>query len=300
MFQVITRRDDNIGYHIYLSDIPYELSEDSIVFMPELSTKEQHHVKYVSKYTHKSGNIIVKLVRSDGTDPFGRPKSLSHSLVITPEEYNFNSLKLYSSPLIESSLFDSIDLEPGLLEQNNFVKSENKILEIIDSKILREIIVAAMIEPKVVLQPYLNAEDLVNLASLIDKAIPYEASYDFSLITYSDKSCNQFLIHNVLYFFSEDKKHKGKEVINFKNISSKTKQIAKNEKEYLDKYIEMILSEDYENLLQEHAKWVIGMNYEEHKELQRHFTRRYQLDIPFSRRNKFHAQLVKSLSIFYT
>jgi hypothetical protein len=298
MFQVIARRDDNIGYHIYLSDTPAELSEDSIVFMPELSTREHHHVKYVSKYTHKSGNIIVKLVRSDGDDPFGRPKSLSHSLIIPSEEYNLNSLKYFSSPLVESDFFDKADSEPGLLDESNFRKSENKILEKIDSKKLREIIVAAMIDPKVVLQPNLKTSDLINLASLIDKAIPYEASYDFSLITHSDKSCNQFLIHNVLYFFSgENQKH---EMIDVKNISSKAREIAREEKEYLNGYIEMIIREDYENLLQEHAKWVIGMNYENHKELQKHFTRRYQLDIPFSRRNKFHAQLVKSLSVFYT
>ncbi len=295
MFQVITRRDDNIGYHIYLSDIPKELSEDSIVFMPELSTKEHHHVKYVSKYTHKSGNIIIKLVRSDGLDPFGRPKSLSHSLIIPSEEYNFSSLKYYSSPMIELSLFDSADSEPGLLDLNHFKKTENKILETIEIKLLREIIVGAMIESRVILHPNLESRSLVGLASLIDKAIPYEASYDFSLITYSDKSCNQFLIHNILYFFSREKTTK--EGIDVKNMSSKVKEIAKDEKEYLNKYIEMIISEDYENLLQEHARWVIGMNYNDHKELQKHFTRRYQLDIPFSRRNKFHAQLVKSLSI---
>lgn len=298
MFQVITRRDDNIGYHIYLSDIPIELLDDSIVFMPELSTKEHHHVKYVSKYTHKSGNIIVKLVRSDGEDPFGRPKSLSHSFVVTSEEYNFNSLKYYSSPLVESNLFDNVDTEPRLLDLNNFKKSENKILEKIDMKKLREIIVAAMVEQKVVLQPNLESDDLISLASLIDKAIPYEASYDFSLITYSDKSCNQFLIHNILYFFSRE--NKIQEGIDVKNISTRVKEIAKEEKEYLDNYIEIIIHEDYEKLLQEHAKWVIGMNYNDHKELQKHFTRRYQLDIPFSRRNKFHAQLVKSLSVFYT
>ncbi|MCG3222089.1 MAG: hypothetical protein H7641_11995 [Candidatus Heimdallarchaeota archaeon] len=298
MFQVITRRDDNIGYHIYLSDIPTELSEDSIVFMPELSTKEHHHIKYVSKYTHQSGNIIVKLVRSDGNDPFGRPKSLSHSLIIPSEEYNFNSLKYYSYPMVELGLFDKADTEPGLLDSSNFKKTENKILEKIDAKILREIIVAAMIEPKVVLLPNLETEDITSLASLIDKAIPYEASYDFSLITYSDRSCNQFLIHNVLYFFSGEDNIQ--ENIDVKNISSKVKEIAKEEKDYLDNYIEMIIQEDYEKLLQEHAKWVIGMNYENHKELQKLFTKRYQLDIPFSRRNKFHAQLVKSLSIFYT
>ena len=298
MFQVIARRDDNIGYHIYLSDMPSELTEDSIVFMPELSTKEHHHVKYVSKYTHTSGNIIVKLVRSDGMDPFGRPKSLSHGLVIPSEEFNLNSLKYYSSPLVESNFFDNVDSEPGLLDLSNFKKSENKILEKIDMKKLREIIVAAMIEPKVILQPNLKNEDLTSLASLIDKAIPYEASYDFSLITYSDRSCNEFLIHNVLYFFSEE--NKIQEHIDVKNISSKVKNIAKEEKDYLDNYIEMIIQEDYENLLQEHAKWVIGLNYEDHKDLQKYFTKRYQLDIPFSRRNKFHAQFVKSLSVFYT
>ena len=231
-------------------------------------------------------------------DPFGRPKSLSHSLVIPSEEYNFNSLNYYSSPLVESTFFDDVDSEPGLLDLSFFKKTENKILEKTNMKTLREIIVAAMIEPKVVLQPNLQSDDLTSLASLIDKAIPYEASYDFSLITYSDKSCNQFLIHNVLYFFSREDSIQ--ENIDIKNISSKVREIAKEEKDYLDDYIEMIIQEDYEKLLQEHAKWVIGMNYENHKELQKLFTERYQLDIPFSRRNKFHAQLVKSLSIFHT
>jgi hypothetical protein len=298
MFQVITRRDDNIGYHIYLSDIPKELAEDSIVFMPELSTKEYQHVKYVSKYTHKSGNIIIKLVRSDGLDPFGRPQSLSHNLIIPSEEYNFNSLTYYTSPMVELNLFDTVDSEPGLLDSRHFKKTKNRILDKIDCKLLREIIVGVMIEPRIVLQSNLELNDLIGLTCLIDKAIPYEASYDFSMITYSDKSCNQFLIHNVLYFFSNE--NPIQEGIDIMNISSRVKEIAEDEKEYLDNYIEMIVKEDYENLLQEHAKWVIGIYYNEHKELQKFFTRRYQLDIAFSRRNKFHAQLVKSLSMFYT
>jgi hypothetical protein len=298
MFQVITRRDDKIGYHIYLSDLPEELAEDSIVFMPELSTKEHQHVKYVSKYTHTSGNIIIKLVRSDGIDPFGRPKSLSHSLVIPSEEYNMNSLKYYSSPIFNTQIFDDIHLEPGLLNEADFSKTSNDILEKIDLKTLREIIVAAMIDRKVILYPELDVESLIDLASLIDKAIPFEASYDFSLITYSDKSCNNFLVHNLLYFFSKEIKTTG--LVNQKNVSFSIKKIAEEEKNYLNEYIERIIDEDYETVIQEHAKWVIGMYHHDHKELQRLFTKRYQLDMPFSRRNKFHAQLVKSLSMFYS
>jgi len=298
MFQVITRRDDNVGYQIFLSDLPEELAKDSIVFMPELSTKEHQHVKYISKYTHTSGNIIVKLVRSDGLDPFGRPQSLSHSLVIPSEEYNMSSLKFYSSPIFNTDLFDVINIDPGLLDTADFRKTKNQILEKVNLKTLREIIVAAMIERKVVLYPELDDESLIDLASVIDKAIPFEASYDFSLITYSDKNCDKFLVHNILYFFTKGVKTKG--LVNIKNIGSDVKKIAKEEKEYLNEYIENIIKEDYETIIQEHAKWVIGMYYHDHKELQRQFTKRYQLDMPFSRRNKFHAQLVKSLSMFYT
>ena len=78
--------------------------------------------------------------------------------------------------------------------------------------------------------------------------------------------------------------------------SSKVSRIAEEEQEYLDEYISIIINENVEELLQEHAKWIIGKYYNEHKDLQKYFTNRYQLDIPFSRRNKFHAQLVKSLS----
>jgi len=202
MFQVIARRDDIVGYHIFLSDIPEELSKDSIVFMPELSTKEHSHLKYVSKYTHESGNIIVKLVRSDGFDQYGRPKALSHSLVIPSEEYNFNSLSFYSSPLTHTNLFDEISEEPGFLDDEAFSQSKNEIIDKIEMKTLREMIVAAMIEPQVIVQPDLELKDLIDLASLVDKAIPFEASYDFSLISYSDKSCNEFLVHNLLYYFS--------------------------------------------------------------------------------------------------
>lgn len=295
MFQVVARRDDKLGYQIYLSDIPKELSEDSIVFMPELSTKEHSHVKYVSKYTHSSGNIIVKLVRSDGLDPYGRPKSLSHSLVIPSEEYNLNTLSFYSSPLLYTDLFDNINEEPGLLEMNSFVKKKNKINEFVDIEKLREIIVASMIEPKVVMHSNLDVEQIIQLASLIDKAIPFEASYNFSLITYSDKNCSRFLVHNVLYFFSKNQNSS----LELKNLNQRIKRIADEEKMYLDFYIDLILHENYETLLTEHAKWTIGMYHEEHKELQKFFTKRYQLDIPFSRRNKFHAQLVKSLALFY-
>jgi hypothetical protein len=298
MFQVIARRDDNVGYHIFLSDTPKELSKDSIVFMPELSTKEHPHLKYVSKYTHESGNIIVKLVRSDGFDQYGRPKALSHSLIIPSEEYNFNSLNFYSSPLTHTNLFDDINEEPGLLEEDAFCRTKNEILDKIDMQTLREMIVAAMIEPRVIVQPDLELRDLIDLASLVDKAIPFEASYDFSLISYSDKSCNEFLVHNLLYFFSTEEQYREK--VKISNLQAKITKIAEEEERYLDWYIYLIVREEYEKLLKEHANWIIGKYYDEHKELQKLFTKRYQLDIPFSRRNKFHAQLVKSLSLFYT
>ncbi|MCG3215826.1 MAG: hypothetical protein KAS63_03885 [Candidatus Heimdallarchaeota archaeon] len=298
MFQVIARRKDEIGYYIYLSDIPNELSEDSIVFMPELSTKELQHIKYVSKYTHKSGNIIVKLVRSDGFDQFGRPKSLSHSLVIPSEEYNLDSLNYFASPLFKTDYFDEIHSEPGLLDSTAFERDKNTIIDEIEPQMLREIIVAAMIEPKVILFPNLELKQLIDLASVIDKAIPYEASYDFSLLTYSDRSCSEFLVHNVLYFFSKDVDISKN--VYLKKPSSRVSRIAEEEKEYLDDYISLIVNEEYEELLQEHAKWTIGMHHNEHKDLQKHFTNRYQLNTPFSRRNKFHAQLVKSLSLFYS
>lgn len=296
MFQVITQRDDTIGYHIHMSDIPSELAEDSIVFMPELSTKHLPHMKYVSKYTHKTGDIIIKLVRSDGNDPFGRPKAHSHGLVIPSEEYNLNSLLYYSSPLIDTDHFNENFDEPQFLDSSYFRKSRNKILEVLNLKDIRELIVAAMIDPKVTLRPNLEQRELIELASLLDKAIPFEASYDFSLITYSDKSCNQHLVHNILYFFDKNEKIDNKIVI--KNKKSRIEKIAKEEKGYLDNYIELIIEENYERILEEHAKWVIGMYYNDHKELQKGFTKRYQLDIPFSRRNKFHARLVESLSHF--
>ncbi len=296
MFQVITQRDDKIGYHIHMSDMPSKLTEDSIVFMPELSTKQLSHVKYVSKYTHKTGDIIIKLVRSDGSDPFGRPKAHSHGLVIPSEEYNLNSLLYYSSPLIDTNHFDEKFDEPQFLDSSCFRKSRNKILEILDLKDIRELLVATMIDPKVTIQPNLEHRKLIELASLLDKAIPFEASYDFSLITYSDSSCNQHLVHNILYFFDKNQKINDKIII--KNKKSRIEKIAKEEKDYLDNYIELIIEENYERILEEHAKWVIGMYHQDHKELQRGFTKRYQLDMPFSRRNKFHARLVESLSHF--
>ncbi len=296
MFQVITQRDDKIGYHIYMSDIPSKLTEDSIVFMPELSTKHLPHVKYVSKYTHKTGDIIIKLVRSDGNDPFGRPKAHSHAFVIPSEEYNLNSLLFYSSPLVDTNHFDETFDEPQFLDSSYFRKSTNNILEVLDLKDIRELIVAAMIDPKVILQPNLEQRELIELASLLDKSIPFEASYDFSLLTYSDQSCNQHLIHNILYLFDKNEKIDNKIII--KNRKPRVEKIAKEEKDYLDDYIELIIEEKYERILEEHAKWVIGMNYNDHKELQKGFTKRYQLDMPFSRRNKFHARLVESLSYF--
>ena len=294
MFQVIARRDDKVGYQILKSDVPKELSKDSIVFMPEISTKQQHHIKYASKYTHTTGHVIVKLVRSDGYDPFGRPKSLSHSLVIPSEEYNSNSLLYYTSPLFTTQLFDDINQDNEIFAQNMFKINKNKILEKIDLSLLREIIVAAMVEQKVTILPNLDTTGISELSSLIDKTIPFEASYDFSLISYSDKSCNKFLIHNIVYFFGKEQRTKTD--VSLKNVSSKVRKIAKEESVYLDNFIEMIINEDYELILEEHAKWVIGMYYNDHKDLQKLFTKRYQLDMPFSRRNKFHARLIQSLS----
>ncbi|MHA1198036.1 MAG: hypothetical protein ACTSQF_01580 [Candidatus Heimdallarchaeaceae archaeon] len=296
MFQVIARRDDKLGYEIILADIPEEMKEDSIVFMPELSTKAQDHITYASKYTHKSGHIIVKLVRSDGLDPFGRPKSLSHSLVIPSEEYSSNSLLYYSSPLTHTDLFADANSDPVILKENTFRETENKILEKMDLNKLRELIVAAMINKKVVLLPSLTQTGILELSSVIDKSIPYEASYDFSLITYSDASCRKNLVHNILYFFSEDQKIE--DGIEFKGLGSKVRKIAKKERRYLDEYIEMIIKNDFEKILEEHAKWVIGMYHDEHNELQKQFTNRYQLNMPFSRRNKFHAQLINYFSKF--
>ncbi len=294
MFQVIAKRDEEIGYNIYLSDLPEHLLEDSIVFMPEFSTKENPNIKYVSKYTHKSGNVIVKLVRSDGFDKFNRPKSLSHSLVISSEEYSLENLDYYASPILNPDYFDETNIEPVFFDKSAFRKEKNTILEKIDLKTIREIIVAAMIEPRVILLPNLEMKELIDLTSIIDKAIPYEASYDFSLITYSDSSCNEFLVHNVIYFFAKGTDKTRSVYIN--PISSRVSRIAEEEQEYLDIYISLIANENVEELLQEHAKWIIGKYYSEHKDLQKYFTNRYQLDIPFSRRNKFHAQLVKSLS----
>ncbi|MHA1667978.1 MAG: hypothetical protein ACTSX6_12700 [Candidatus Heimdallarchaeaceae archaeon] len=297
MFQVVTRRDKEIGYHICLSDIPKELSEDSIVFMPEVATKRKTHLKYISKYTHKSGHIIVKLVKSDGIDPFGRPKALAHSLIIPSEEYNFNSLYYYASPIINSYLFEDTDEEPKLLNESFFKKSKLTVADSIERTALRNLVVAAMIEKRVIIRLNMGTEKLIQLASIIDKAIPYEASYDFSLITFSDKRSRKFLVHNVLYeLIGEDSRE---EKIEIKNLTSKVAKIAEEEKKYLDLYIDLILQENYEKLLEEHAKWVIGIYYNEYKNLQKLFRNRYQLDMPFSRRNKFHAKLAKSLSSFY-
>ena len=296
MFQVVARRDDKLGYNIVLADIPKELKEDSIVFMPELSSRRKEHITYVSKYTHRSGHLIVKLVRSDGFDPYGRPKSLSHSLVIPSEEYCSNSLLYYSSPILHSDLFNNVKADPKILKENLFRETENKILEKMNLKDIRELIVASMINKKIILMPLANQTNIMELSSLIDKSIPYEASYDFSLITYSDSSCRKHLVHNILYFYSDDHVSDGEIIL--KGLGSKVSKIAKKERKYLDDYIEMILANDYENILQEHAKWIIGMYHDEYKELQKAFTNRYQLNMPFSRRNKFHAQLVNYFSKF--
>lgn len=296
MFQVVARRDDKVGYDIILADIPEELKEDSIVFMPELSSKKQEHITYVSKYTHASGYIIVKLVRSDGFDQFGRPKSLSHSLVIPSEEYSSNSLLYYTSPLIYTDIFDKTDTSPSILGKDSFRDSANNILEKIQLSKLREIVVAAMINRKVVLFPSIDKKGILELSSVIDRSIPFEASYDFSLITYSDISCRKQLVHNILYFFSEEQKNE--EAVEFKGLGSKVRKIARKERKYLDEYIELIVKNDFEKILEEHASWVIGMYHEDHKELQKLFTTRYQLNMPFSTRNKFHAQLINYLSKF--
>lgn len=296
MFQVVARRDDKVGYTIILSDIPEAMKEDSIVFMPELSSRLKDHICYVSKYTHKTGHIIVKLVRSDGFDQYGRPKSLSHNLVVPSEEYISNSLLYYTSPLIYTDIFDDVNINPSILDKNMFRETENKILEKIDLSKVREIVVAAMINKRVVLVPSLNQKGILELSSLIDKSIPYEASYDFSLITYSDTSCRKHLVHNVLYFFSEDKRSDN--LLEYKGLGAKVRKIARKERKYLDEYIEIIIKNDHEKILEEHAKWVIGIYHDEHRELQKYFTKRYQLDMPFSMRNKFHAQLVSYLSKF--
>ncbi len=296
MFQVIVRRDDKFGYQILKSDVPKELSKDSIVYMPELSTKQQPHIKYSSKYTHTTGHVIIKLVRSDGDDPFGRPKSLAHSLVIPSEEYNLNSLLYYTSPLYQTQLFDNIEVDQEMLSQNIFKSSENEILEKVGISQLREIIVAAMTEQKVTILPNLDEKGIFELFSLIDKSIPFEASYDFSLISYSDRSCNKFLVHNIVYLLGKEQKIRS--IVSLKNVSTKVRKIAKEEATYLDNFIEMIVQENYEELLEEHAKWIIGKYHNDHKDLQKMFTRRYQLDMPFSRRNKFHARLVQSLSSY--
>ena len=294
MYQVVARRDDKEGYKVVLTDLP-DGCPDPIVFLPEISTKSEKHLKYVSKYTHETGNIIIKLVRSDGEDPFGRPKALAHSLFISPEEYNFNVLNYYASPLFTTNIFDSINEEPQILTNKAFKKEKISILDEIDLKVLRELVVSSMIEEHLVIMPKLKTSSLIELASVIDKAVPYEASYDFSLISYSDKRCQNQLVHNFLYFYNKDEEESIGNTIKVKNVSKSVRKIAVDEKDYLDDYIEMILKEDYEKLVEEHAKWVIGMYYNEHKELQQKFTRRYQLDIPFSRRNKFQAKLTQSL-----
>ncbi|MHA1399720.1 MAG: hypothetical protein ACTSQE_05200 [Candidatus Heimdallarchaeaceae archaeon] len=298
MYQAVTKRDDKVGYRIYLSDLPEELVKDSIVYLPELSTVQKKHIKYVSKFTlQATGDIVVKLVRSDGFDPFGRPKALAHNIVLSSEEYNFNSLDYYASPLVYSDFFDNIESDPQLLPENAFVRKENKILEKLDLGTLREIIVSAMTQSKVILQPQLDVEGLIELASVIDKAIPYEASYDFSLISYSDETCAKKLVHSVLYLFSTDTKEHNAD-IKIKNKDSKVSKITSESKDFLDYYIELIINRDYEKLLEEHAKLVIGMYHNEYKSLQYAFTKRYQLDMPFSRRNMFQAKLVKYLSSF--
>ena len=300
MFQAVALRDDKVGYKLHNHDLPKDYTTEIIPFLPEVATKEVEFVKYISKFTHISGNIIIKLARSDGFDPFGRPKSMSYSLLIPPEEYNMNNLYYYASPLIYSEKFsmgekDTInETEIELLTENDFKKKKIEILDVIPISKLREIIVAAMIEPKVIIKPGLDLEKLIALASVIDKAIPFEASYDFSLITYADKSCKKYLLHNVIYFFSKQKQNE--ETVEIANKKSAIVKIAKNEAEYLDEYINLIIKEDYEKLLSEHAKWVIGMYYQQHKELQQAFTKRYQLDMPFSRRNKFHAKFVEKMS----
>lgn len=294
MYQIITKRDDKFGYKVIESNLP-KIDDETIIYLPEVSTTKTTHMKYVSKYTQENGTIIVKLVRSDGLDPFGRPKALAHNLLLSPEEYNNRSLSYFASPLLKS-MFDDIMRTPNLLSVDMFEKKNNLILEVLDLKILREIIVAAMIQEQVVLIPNLDQESLLDLASLIDKAIPYEASYDFSLISYADNTCSDKLIHNILYLFAD--KYKGKKEIKIKNIQSKSRKIAKQEKEYLNQYIDMIINEDFTNLIREHARWVIGMYHEEHKELQKYFTSRYQLNIPFGRRNKFHQRYVKFMSKF--
>ncbi|MHA1416835.1 MAG: hypothetical protein ACTSRR_11340 [Candidatus Heimdallarchaeaceae archaeon] len=299
MYQVVTKRDDKYGYKIWLANIPEELKENSIIFLPELSSKQKKHIKYVSKFTmQNTGDIVVKLVRSDGVDPFGRPKALAQNIIVPSEEYNFNSLFYYASPLIYSDLFDSIEQEPQILTEKHFRKEKNKIYEKIDDKTLREIVVSAMIQDKVILQPNLSEKGLIELAALVDKAIPYEASYDFSLISYSDKTCQNQLVHNVLYFFGKHEKAREEKVI-VKNKLSKVEKIAKEEKYFLDYYIDLILNENYETLLEEQAKFVIGIHHDEHRELQKLFTKRYQLNIPFNKRTKFQAKLMKAMSKRY-
>ncbi|UJG44556.1 MAG: hypothetical protein K9W46_05095 [Candidatus Heimdallarchaeum endolithica] len=295
----MTKRDDKYGYKIWLANIPEELKENSIIFLPELSSKQKKHIKYVSKFTmQNTGDVVVKLVRSDGVDPFGRPKALAQNIIVSSEEYNFNSLLYYASPLIYSELFNTIKQEPQILPENVFRKEKNKIHEKIDDKTLREIVVSAMIQEKVILQPNLSEEGLIELAALVDKAIPYEASYDFSLISYSDKTCQNQLVHNVLYFFGKYEKKKEEKVI-VKNKQSKVEKIAKEEKYFLNYYIDLILNENYETLLEEQAKFVIGMYHNEHRELQKLFTKRYQLNIPFNKRTKFQAKLMKAMSKRY-
>ncbi|MHA1684927.1 MAG: hypothetical protein ACTSYD_00815, partial [Candidatus Heimdallarchaeaceae archaeon] len=155
MFQTIALRDNTKGYTLYKSNLPREFEQEPIIFLPEVASK-QKKLRYFSKFTHISGNIVIKLVRSDGLDPFGRPKSLAYSLLIPPEEYNFNSLYYYLSPLLVSPKFDEEVEDPDPLTSDEFEKRKNNILEKIDLKQLREIVVAAMIEPKVIIEPNLD------------------------------------------------------------------------------------------------------------------------------------------------
>lgn len=296
MFQTIALRDDKKGYVLYKPNLPKEFVNEPIIFLPELSSRNKN-LKYFTKFTHISGNIIIKLVRSDGLDPFGRPKSLAYALLVPPEEYNFNSLYYYLSPLITSDKFAVQDMDPEPLKLEEFQKHENKILEKVDIKTLREIVVAAMIEPHVVIEPNLDEEGLLELTAVIDKSIPFEASYDFSLISYSDVKFKKILVHNIQYFYGK-RFRIGREQhgVELRTKRKEISNIAKREADYLDEYIETIVKEDYEKLLAEHANWLIGRYHNEHKELQLAFTKRYQLDMPFSRRNKIYKKIVESMA----
>ncbi len=301
MYQAIAKRDDKEGYKLFAHNLPKRLTKDSIIFLPELSTSLKKHIKYLSKFTMQdTGDLVIKLVRSDGFDPFDRPKSLAHNIIVSSEEYNFNSLDYFASPLIYSDIFDNIENEPQILDKSFFKRKENKILEKISLKALREIIVSVMTQSKVILHPKLDDEGLIELASVIDKAVPYEASYDFSLITYSTRNHINKLVFSLLYVFPKElplirQQHS----IQIKNKNKKIEKMAKEYSDYLDEYIELIINQNYEKLLAEHAKFVIGMYHDEMKSLQNGFIKRYQLDMPFNMRNKFQAKLAKYFSSSY-